>query len=116
MSSMTTTVLPTPPRPKHGSFASLRKRREEIDHLDAGFEYRRGRTAVPERRRRSMDWRTRHVGRQRRAAVANVSGDIEKPAEHAASDRHRDRISGCAHWHAAPKAGSSLKRNPADGA
>jgi len=71
---------------------------------------------VPERWRRSMDWRARHIGRQRRAAVANISGDIEKPAEHGASDRHRDRISSCAHWHAAPKAGSGLKRNPADGA
>ena len=64
--------------------------------------------------RRSMDWRTRHIERQRRAAIANISDDIEKPAEHRVSDRHRDRISGCAHQHAAPQTGSGLKRNPAD--
>jgi hypothetical protein len=61
-----------------------------------------------------MDWRARHVGGQRRAAVANISGDIEKPAEHGVSDRHHDRTSARSHGHAAPKAGGGLKRNPAD--
>jgi hypothetical protein len=107
--------LADPRAPEHGSFASLRKRREEVDHLDAGFEYRRGRAAVPERWRRSMDWRARYVGRQRCAPVANISGDIEKPAEHGVSDRHRDWISAGAHRNAPPKTRSGLKRNPADG-
>ena len=61
-----------------------------------------------------MDWRARHIGRQRRAAVANISGHIEKPAEHGVPDRYRDRTSARAHRHAAPKARGCLHRNPAD--
>ena len=82
---------------EHGRLAALRERSEKIDDLDAGFEYRGGRTAVSERRRRAVDGRTRHVGRQRRAVVADVAGDVEQTTENRIADRHGDRTSGRAH-------------------
>jgi hypothetical protein len=48
---------------EHGCLPSLRERSEKVDDLDAGFEYRGGRTSVSERRSRAVDGRTRHVAR-----------------------------------------------------
>ena len=42
----------------------------------------------------AVDRRTRQVGGQRRAVVANAAGNVEKTAEHGLADRHRDRTTG----------------------
>lgn len=98
---------------EHRGFASLQKRGEEVDDLDAGFEYGSGLTALSQRRRGPVNGSVRHVGGQRRAAVAGGSGNVEQATEHRVTDRHRDRTSASAHRHAASEPGGCLQRNPA---
>ena len=100
---------------EHGSLPSLRERSEKVDDLDAGFEYCGGRASVFEWRGCSVDGRSRHIGRQRRAVVADVAGDVEETTENRIADRHGDRMSGRAHRHSAFESGGGLQRDAAHG-
>ena len=56
-----------------------------------------------------------HVGRQRRAVVADVAHDIEETSEKGIADRHGDRMAGRAHRHAAPQPVRCLQRHATHG-
>jgi hypothetical protein len=101
---------------EHGGLASLRQRRQKVDDLDTGFEYRGGRTAVAKRRGLSVDGRPQHVVGQWRSVVADVADDIEETTENRIADRHGDRTSGRAHRHSALQSRGRLQRNAAHGA
>ena len=87
MSSITSTVLPTPGAAEHRGLPALRERREEIDHLDASREQFRRPGLRREWRRLAVNGPARRVGRQRRAAVADPAEHVEQTAERRLPDR-----------------------------
>ena len=93
--------------------AALLERADEVDDLDAGLEDLGGRRLVHERWRRAMDGVAAHA-LHRPLAVDRIAGDVEEATERRGTDRHRDRLPGREHLHAAPQAVARVHRDGAD--
>ncbi|OIQ83554.1 hypothetical protein GALL_346560 [mine drainage metagenome] len=76
---------------EHRSLAALRKRCQQVDHLDARLEHFSGRGFIHQRRRRLMDIAPRRFGGQWRTHVAHSPDDVEQASENGIPDGHRDR-------------------------
>ena len=93
ISSMMTTVLPTPAPPNAPTLPPLRNGQMQIDDLDAGREHLGRGRLVGERRRRAVD-RVVLLGHDGPALVDGVPGHVEDASHDARADRHRDRAAG----------------------
>jgi hypothetical protein len=75
--------------------ASLGKRRDKVDHLDAGFQHLGPRTLLRQCRREPMDGRALYLGAFHRASSIDCSSQhVEDPAQSLLPDGHGDRRAG----------------------
>ena len=106
--------LADPRAAEHCGLAAAGERRQQINHLDAGFEDCAGGRFVFKRRRWIVDTPTRGIGRQGRAAVPNSSDNVEETPENRIADRHRNGCAGRTHLRVARQTCCCLKRDASD--
>jgi hypothetical protein len=90
MSSMITTVLPTPAPPNSADLTALGERRDQVDDLDARLENLRLRVLIDQRWGGAVN-RVFLVELHRALAIHCRARDVEDASEHALAHRHRDR-------------------------
>ncbi len=113
ISSITSTVLPTPAPPNIAALPPLAIGASKVDDLDAGLEQRGHSRFFGESGRLAVDRPARRVGRQRRSVIAHRAGHVDQSSEHRVADGDGDRLACAAHLHAARK---PCRRLQSDGA
>ena len=113
ISSMISTVLPTPGAAEHRGLAAARDRRQQVDHLDAGLEhFARAGLPASAGAGRWIGQRGMSAGK-RRAAIDRVAERIQDPPEDRLADRHAERLAQAPDRRAAAEPGGALQRDRA---